>query len=107
MIYSESKKSNHMSTITISEIEKLATLARVGLTEAEKKSLAGEMSAILEYVKQLDEVDVSSVEPTSQVTGLANVTREDKIFRSEIKREELLSNTPETEKGFIKVKSVL
>lgn len=96
-----------MSKITTADIEKLATLARVGLTEAEKKSLAGEMSSILEYVKQLDEVDVKNVEPTSQVTGLRNVTRNDEVIRSEIGREELLSNAPETENGFIKVKSVL
>lgn len=96
-----------MSEITISEIEKLAVLARVGLTETEKESLAGEMSAILEYVKQLDEVDVSSVEPTSQVSGLANVSRTDEIVACNIEREELLSNTPDTENGFIKVKQVL
>lgn len=96
-----------MNEITTADIEKLAILARVGLTEAEKRSLAGEMSSILEYVKQLDEVDVSSVGPTSQVTGLRNVTRKDEVIRSEIDREELLSNAPDTENGFIKVKSVL
>lgn len=96
-----------MSKITVTEIESLAKLARVGLTEAEKTSLATEMSAILEYVRQLDEVDVSSVEPTSQVTGLTNVSRIDEISSCEISREELLSNAPETENGFIKVKQVL
>ena len=96
-----------MDKITITDIDKLAKLARLGLTEAEKQSLAEQMTDILEYVKQLDEVDVSQVEPTSQVTGLKNVTREDKIFRSDIDRDELLSNAPDTENGFIKVKSVL
>jgi len=96
-----------MSTITVSEIDKLARLARVGLTDAEKQSLATDMSAILDYVKQLDEVDVSGVIPTSQVTGLANVMREDEVTSSNIDRDELLSNATDTENGFIKVKSVL
>jgi aspartyl-tRNA(Asn)/glutamyl-tRNA(Gln) amidotransferase subunit C len=107
VIYSVGKKYGFMDKITISDIDKLATLARLGLTETEKQSLAEQMTDILEYVKQLDEVDVSQVEPTSQVTGLKNVTREDKILRSDIDRDELLSNTPDTENGFIKVKSVL
>jgi len=107
MIYSESKKSNKMSKITSEEIEKLAKLARVGLTEEEKGTLATDMTAVLEYVKQLDGVDVSNVEPTSQVTGLTNVTRKDGVVRSEIVRSELLANAPDTENGFIKVKSVL
>jgi len=96
-----------MNKITTIEIEKLAKLARVGLTESEVELLAGEMSAVLEYVKQLDEVDVSGIEPTSQTTGLTNVMREDVAIRSEIDRDELFSNTPDTENGFIKVKSVL
>jgi aspartyl-tRNA(Asn)/glutamyl-tRNA(Gln) amidotransferase subunit C len=75
-----------MNKITTDEIEKLAKLARVGLTNAENSALAVDMTAILEYVKQLDDVDVSKVEPTSQVSGLTNVTRKDKVVRSEIVR---------------------
>jgi len=96
-----------MNKITTDEVEKLAKLARLGLTADEISSLSVEMTTILEYVKQLDEVDVSGVEPTSQVTGLDGVTREDVVVRSAIVREELLSNTPDTDNGFIKVKSVL
>lgn len=107
MIYSESKKSNFMSKITSEEIEKLAKLARVGLTEEEKGALATDMTAILEYVKELDSVDVTNVEPTSQVTGLTNVSRTDAIIDCDLDTGELLSNAPDTEEGFIKVKSVL
>jgi len=96
-----------MSKITAAEIEKLGKLARVGLTKDEIESLTHDMSAILDYAKQLDEVDVSGVEPTSQVTGLTNISREDAVVRSEIARAELISNAPDTENGFIKVKSVL
>ena len=96
-----------MSKITTEEVEKLSKLARVGLTKTEIDALAHDTSAILDYAKQLDEVDVSNVVPTSQVTGLMNVTRKDEVVECDINREELLCNTPETEKGFIKVKSVL
>jgi aspartyl-tRNA(Asn)/glutamyl-tRNA(Gln) amidotransferase subunit C len=96
-----------MDRITTQDIEKLAQLARVGLTDREKESLAAEMTSILEYVKQLDEVDVTNVEPTSQVTGLKNVTRDDTVISSNIGRDELLSNAPDIENGFIKVKTVL
>jgi aspartyl-tRNA(Asn)/glutamyl-tRNA(Gln) amidotransferase subunit C len=96
-----------MDQITKNDIEKLAKLARLGLTETEKQSLVKQMTDILEYVKQLDEVDVNDVEPTSQVTRLRNVVRKDEIVRSDIERDELLSNTPNTENGFIRVKSVL
>ncbi len=96
-----------MSKITEEEIIKLSKLARLGLTESEIKTLQTEMSAILEYVDLLEEVDVAGVLPTSQVTGLSNSCREDKMIKSVINREELLENAPSTDNGFIKVKSVL
>lgn len=96
-----------MSEITVKEVEALATLARVGLSEEEKVSLASQMTEILDYAKQLDKVDTSNVEPTSQVTGLNNVYREDVVVCSELSRDELLANAPESEGGAIKVKAVL
>lgn len=96
-----------MEKITKEQIEDLAKLARVGLSESEKVSLSSDMNAILEYVKQLEEVDTSNLESTSQVTGLSNVTREDKIVKSVLTRDELLCNAPDIEDGFIKVKPVL
>lgn len=96
-----------MDKITLDDVEKLAKLARLGLTKEEMKKLAPQMSEILNFAKQLDEVDVNGVEPTSQVTGLANVFSVDSCTKSEVNREDLLSNAPEKENGFIKVKSVL
>jgi aspartyl-tRNA(Asn)/glutamyl-tRNA(Gln) amidotransferase subunit C len=96
-----------MSKITKEEIIKLSKLARIGLTENEVNSLEKEMSAILEYVETLKDVNVDGVIPTSQVTGLVNSCREDKIYKSAITRDELLANAPSSDNGFIKVKSVL
>ena len=96
-----------MAEISKEQVKGLAKLARVGLTIDEEDSLAREMTSILDYVSELDEVDTKNVEPTSQVTGLRNVLREDNLAISEISREELLANVPEIENGFIKVKKVL
>jgi len=96
-----------MSKITVEEVGALAGLARVGLSEKEKESLASQMTEILEYARQLDGVDTSMVEPTSQVTGLTNVYREDAIVSSKLSRDELLANAPESDGGAIKVKAVL
>jgi aspartyl-tRNA(Asn)/glutamyl-tRNA(Gln) amidotransferase subunit C len=96
-----------MENITGIEVEKLAKLARLGLTKDETILFSKQMSEILNYSKILDEVDTKGVEPTSQVTGASNVFREDEVIDCEIKTEELLSNTPSTEGDFIKVGTVL
>ena len=61
------------------DIENLANLARINLSDAEKSKLQGNLSQILDYVEQLNQVDTSKVEPTSHVLPLRNVCREDKI----------------------------
>ena len=64
-------------TITIEDVRKIAKLARIELLPEEEKRHAVTMSAVLEYMKILNEVDTSGVSPTVEVTGLANVTRPD------------------------------
>lgn len=93
------------------EVEKVAKLARLGLTEKEVKKLQKELSKILDYIKKLKEVNISKVEPTSHSIKLENVMREDycppasypKI--EEIKK--LLNLTPERKESYLKVKSIL
>ena len=90
------------------EIQEIAKLARLDLTEAELEKYGGQLSAVLSYIDQLKEVNVKGVEPTAQVTGMANVLREDKARdwdKEEI--EEALKDAPERERGFIKVKRVI
>jgi aspartyl-tRNA(Asn)/glutamyl-tRNA(Gln) amidotransferase subunit C len=96
-----------MSKISESEVQKLAKLARVGLTAEEISLLAVQMSEILEYAEDLDKVDISGVLPTSQVTGLYNVYREDEILPIQCSRDDLLENAPAVSEGSIKVKAVL
>ncbi|MEA3272168.1 MAG: Asp-tRNA(Asn)/Glu-tRNA(Gln) amidotransferase subunit GatC [Patescibacteria group bacterium] len=61
------------------EVEHIAKLARLGLTEDEKKKFQDQISSILGYVEKLQKVDTKNVEPTAQVTGLINAIREDEV----------------------------
>jgi aspartyl-tRNA(Asn)/glutamyl-tRNA(Gln) amidotransferase subunit C len=90
------------------DIEHIAKLARIDLTEDELKKYGSQLSGILNYIEQLQEVDVKGIEPTAQVTGLADVFREDVIREWDAdEREAALKQAPELEDGQIKVKRVL
>jgi len=90
------------------QIEHIANLARLELTNEEIKKYGSQLSDILNYIDQLKEVDVSNIEPTAQVTGLENVMREDKAEDWDNKeRQAALKEAPEVEEGQVKVKRVL
>ncbi|HZL07605.1 MAG TPA: Asp-tRNA(Asn)/Glu-tRNA(Gln) amidotransferase subunit GatC [Candidatus Dormibacteraeota bacterium] len=96
-----------MAKLTRDDVLKLAQLARLDLDEAEIEQFAAEMSEILQYVEKLQNVDVKGLEPTHQVTGLTNVTREDEIRDYGYKPEDLLKNVPHVKDNQIKVKRML
>lgn len=96
-----------MAKVTKADVEHLAQLARIAISSKEAEQMTKELEAILGYVEQLQKVDTKGVEPTSQVTGLVDVWREDVVKKSPLSREQLLGNAPETQDGFIKVKKVL
>jgi aspartyl-tRNA(Asn)/glutamyl-tRNA(Gln) amidotransferase subunit C len=96
-----------MAQLTREDILKLAQLSRLGLTDAEVDEFAGELNAILHYVEQLTNVDVEGLEPTSQVTGLTNVTRQDAVRDYGYQTSDLLKNVPRTEGDLIKVKRMI
>lgn len=96
-----------MAKLSIQEVENIAGLARIELTPPERGQLTLQLSSILDYVDQLQSIDTSGIEPTSQVTGLADVWREDDVKRCELTREQLLANAPMSENGYIKVRRVL
>ena len=96
-----------MAKLSTDDVLKLARLSRLSLTDEEVDQFAEEISAILQYVEQLQGVDLSGYEPTSQVTGLTNVTRPDTEKSYGVSPEELLKNAPATENGHIKVKRML
>jgi aspartyl-tRNA(Asn)/glutamyl-tRNA(Gln) amidotransferase subunit C len=94
------------SKINKQEVEYLAKLARVGLTDAEITKYQKDLADILGYVEKLNEVNTDNVEPMAQGIGAKNVVREDKIEIQEGTPAELLECAPEKEEGFIKTKSV-
>ncbi len=96
-----------MSKLSRDDVLKLASLSKLRLSEEEIERLQTELSGILDYVEILDKVDVSSLEPTYQVTGLKNVGREDKIRDYGVPQAELLKNAPAVSGGQFKVKRVL
>ena len=96
-----------MSKLSREDVLKLARLARLDLTDDEVEQYRTELSDILQYVEQLQEVDVKGVDPTHQVTGLTNVTRADKTKDYGYKPEDLLKNVPAVKDGQIKVKRTL
>jgi aspartyl-tRNA(Asn)/glutamyl-tRNA(Gln) amidotransferase subunit C len=96
-----------MTKLTREDVLKLAQLARIELTDEEVDKFAAEFTAILGYVEQLQSVDVTGLQPTSQVTGLTNVTREDEIRDYGYETKELLKNVPQTENDQIKVKRMI
>lgn len=94
-----------MTKISKKEVEHIAKLARIDLSEKEKVKFEKELSSILEFVSELQKVDTKDVKPLSQVTALENVLREDEI-KNQPNRDELLKNVPSQQDGFIKVKKV-
>jgi aspartyl-tRNA(Asn)/glutamyl-tRNA(Gln) amidotransferase subunit C len=94
--------------ITRNDVEYVARLARLELTEAEKEQYAGQLEHILDYIDQLNRLDTTDVPPTSHVLPLANVWREDVQRPSSPEEiERLLANAPERDDNFFKVKIVI
>lgn len=92
-----------MSKLTREEVLKLAQLARLDLSDEEVEEFRKELSDILQYVEQLQQVDISGLKPTNQVTGLVNVMRDDKVRSYGYAPRDLLKNVPEVQDDMIKV----
>ena len=96
-----------MGKLSRNDILKLANLARLELSEAEINGYIDDLSEILQYVEMLQDVDVSGLAPTNQVTGLANVTRPDEIVDYGYDVADLLHNVPAVEANHLKVKRMI
>jgi aspartyl-tRNA(Asn)/glutamyl-tRNA(Gln) amidotransferase subunit C len=92
--------------ISREEIEHIALLGRLSLSEEEKELFGPQLSNILDYVEQLNELDTKDVEPTSHVIPLNNIMRED-IPGGSISREEALMNAPSHTEKFFRVPKII
>lgn len=92
--------------LTKEEVVKLAQLARIALTPEEVEKFQHDLSAVLDYVAELNQVPIEEVEEVSQVTGLVNVQRADvPVTFEDISA--ITSQAPEMKDGYYKVKAIL
>lgn len=84
----------------------VAKLANLPLTNNELNLFEKQLEETVEYVEELSEINTKNIEPTSQVTGLENVTRDD-IAEPSLSQEQALSNTKNSHNGFFKVNAIL
>ena len=87
-------------------VKRVANLARIRVTEEELEPLSNELSSILEFMQQLNEVDVSGVEPLTSVTPMALNLREDIVTDGE-KSNQILMNSAKHKEGFFAVPKVI
>jgi aspartyl-tRNA(Asn)/glutamyl-tRNA(Gln) amidotransferase subunit C len=92
--------------ISRADVEHVAALARLGLTDAELDRMQQQLNRILEAIGRLQSVDTSQIGPTAQVIALENVMRDD-VARSGISREAGLANAPLREGAHLRVPVVL
>ncbi len=93
-------------TITPDTARKVAHLARIRVAEADLPALAGELSNILNFMEQLNEVDVEGVEPMTSVTPMRLKWRADVVDDGGMQRK-ILSNAPDAREGFFAVPKVV
>ena len=94
--------------LSVKEIEYIANLARLELSAEEIDRYGRELSAILGYVEQLQQVDTEGILPCAQVTGQSNIWREDEARPwDETEVQAALSQAPAQRNGLIEVKRVL
>jgi len=96
-----------MADLTRDDILKLARLARLTITDEEVEKYRAELSEILKYVEQLQTADITGLQPTSQVTGLTNVMREDEPADYGVTSDDLLRIVPNKQDRHIKVKRMI
>ena len=93
--------------LTKEEVKNIALLARIGIKEDEVEKYQKDLSAVLDFFRELETVATDEVEPIGHVTGRVGVARTDQAedFGNEGKAE-IIKNVPETRDGFVKVRSV-
>jgi aspartyl-tRNA(Asn)/glutamyl-tRNA(Gln) amidotransferase subunit C len=92
-------------SLTLTEVEHVARLARMRLSTEELERMRVQLSAVLDYVNTLQEVDVTGVEPTAQVTGLTSLMRDDTPHPA-LSREQVLANAPDQRDGMFRVRAI-
>jgi aspartyl-tRNA(Asn)/glutamyl-tRNA(Gln) amidotransferase subunit C len=92
--------------VTLTDVQQIASLARLRIEEHEQEQLAQDMNRILDYMAQLNELDTTGIEPLSHVLELGNVMRED-VQITRTSHEEALKNAPDADQYYFRVPKVI
>ncbi len=95
-----------MAKITRAEVEHVARLARLELSDDEKERMTTQLDAILGYMETLNTLDTADVEPTTTVIPMVSVMRDDEV-RPSLDREDALANAPEREGVYFRVPRII
>jgi aspartyl-tRNA(Asn)/glutamyl-tRNA(Gln) amidotransferase subunit C len=93
-------------SVTPDDVRRIARLARIAAPEDRLQALAGELNGILAWIEQLNEVDVTGVEPMTSAVAAALPMRDDVVTDGDI-RNDILANAPRSEEGFFVVPKVV
>jgi len=93
-------------SVDLATVKRVARLARIAVSEEDAARMTGELNGILGFVEQLDEVDVSGVEPMTSVTPVAMKKREDAVTDGN-KADDIVANAPATDRNFFQVPKVV
>ena len=92
--------------LSLAEVEHIAELAKLELSDEEKATFQEQLSAILEYADRLNQVDTSAIPPPPTVLPLRNVMRED-VPQPSLPTEDVLANAPQAAEGCFQVQVIL
>jgi aspartyl-tRNA(Asn)/glutamyl-tRNA(Gln) amidotransferase subunit C len=93
-------------TITMKEVDHVARLSRLALTDPEKERMRRELDGILSYIGKLRALDTEGVPPTSHAVPMTNVMREDEP-RPSLSQDEMLANAPDRSGEFVRVPKII
>lgn len=88
------------------DIEHLAKLAKLPITREEKKDFVGQLDDVLKFVSQIKGAKSKHLIVDATITGLVNVTREDKKVQGGLLQKQALANAPSTKDGYFRVKAI-
>lgn len=93
-------------SLSDADVQHVANLARLGLSDDEVSQLREELSSILGHIEVLHQIDTESISPTAQVNSLFNVMRDD-VVQPSLSQAQVMANAPQEREGFLEVKAVL
>lgn len=92
--------------VSLKDVDHIALLARLGLTEEERATLRGDLESILGYIGKLETLDTSGIEPTAHVIDLETPLRDD-VVRNPEDADAMLGDAPERDRTYLRVPKII